>query len=105
MSSLIYNVTIKIDHKAKTKWLTWMKEQHIPDVMATACFKSFRVCKLEGHDDDDGETYAVQYDCPSQELLNIYQAEHAPGLQEDHQNKFNGLYVAFRSILKVLEEG
>lgn len=105
MPTLIYNVTVKISEPIREEWLAWMRSEHIPDVMATACFKAFRLMHLEGYDDEEGITFAVQYTCPNEELLEIYLREHAPGLQKKHQQKFDGKFVAFRTILKMIEEG
>ena len=88
MSALIYNVTIKVSEPVREEWLSWMREVHIPEVMATACFKSYRLLHLEGYDDDEGITFAVQYTCPNQELFDIYLSDHAPGLQKKHQQSF-----------------
>ena len=104
MSSLIYNVTVKVINEVKDEWLAWMQEVHIPEVMETACFKSFRLLHLEGYDDDEGITYAIQYTCHNTELFEIYQRDHAPGLQKKHQKMFDGKFVAFRTILKLVAE-
>lgn len=105
MSALVYNVTVKISIEVREKWLSWMRSEHIPEVMATACFKSFRLLHLEGYDDEEGFTYAIQYTCPGQELLNIYQRDHAPELQKKHKALFEGQFVAFRTILNIIDEG
>ncbi|MEP6795769.1 MAG: DUF4286 family protein [Saprospiraceae bacterium] len=105
MSALIYNVTVKISLPVREQWLEWMLHEHIPEVMATACFKSFRLLHLEGYDDDEGITYAIQYTCPNQELFAIYQRDHAPALQKKHQHAFDGKFVAFRTILGLVSEG
>jgi hypothetical protein len=105
MASILYNVTVKIEHSIIEEWLDWMNKVHIPDVMATCCFKTFQLSRLIGYEDEDGITYAVQYEAPNMELLNIYQKEHASALQSAHQEKFQGKYVAFRSLLEVIQRG
>jgi hypothetical protein len=105
MSTLIYNVTIKIAPDVHHDWVSWMGDIHIPEVMATACFSSYRFLHLDGYDDEEGFTYAVQYACPSRALFDIYQAEHAPILQEKHKEVFGGKFVAFRTILTLIKEG
>ena len=105
MPAFIYNVTVKVANEVKDQWLEWMEHEHIPEVMATACFKSYRLLHLEGYDDEEGITFAIQYTCPSSELFEIYQQEHAPALQKKHQKKFDGKFVAFRTILKLIAEG
>ena len=105
MPGLIYNVTVKISPNVHTQWVEWMRDVHIPEVMATACFYSYRFLHLEGYDDEEGFTYAIQYSCPSKELFEIYQAEHAPELQKKHKELFEGKFVAFRTILTLIAEG
>ena len=105
MPAIIYNVTIKISPEVRDLWLQWMRGEHIPEVMATACFSSYRLLHLEGYDDEEGFTYAIQYVCPSLELMEIYQREHAPGLQQKHKVLFEGKFVAFRTLLEIIEEG
>lgn len=105
MDGFIYNVTVKVDAAAAEEWVTWMRQEHIPEVMATACFSSFRFLHLEGYDDEEGLTFAVQYLCPNEELFAIYQRDHAPVLQTRHKARYEGRFVAFRTILRVLAEG
>ena len=35
---IVYNVTVNIDADVQERWIEWMKEVHIPDVMATGLF-------------------------------------------------------------------
>ena len=105
MSAILYNITVKLEPSIKDKWLKWMNEVHVPEVMATACFKSYQISRLLGYEDDDGITFAIQYEAPSMELLRIYQQEHAADLQSAHQTQFKGKYVAFRSLLEVVKRG
>jgi hypothetical protein len=32
---IVYNVTVNIDGAVEQEWLKWMKEVHIPEVLAT----------------------------------------------------------------------
>ena len=105
MAAVIYNVTVKIASDIQDEWVAWMMSEHIPEVMATACFGSYRLLHLEGYDDEEGFTYAVQYHCPNLDLFDIYQKEHAPDLQHKHKARYDGKYVAFRTLLKVVDEG
>lgn len=105
MAALIYNVTIKIDPETAPAWLDWMRDIHIPEVMASACFSAFRLLHLEGYDDEEGLTFAIQYTCPNEELFALYQHEYAPGLQAKHKALFEGRFVAFRTMLRVIAEG
>ena len=105
MTALIYNVTVKVSSDIREQWLDWMQHEHIPEVMSTACFSSYRLLHLEGYDDEEGITYAIQYSCPSHELFDIYQRDHAPVLQKKHLQRYDGKFVAFRTILEMISEG
>ncbi|MBT6516091.1 MAG: DUF4286 family protein, partial [Crocinitomicaceae bacterium] len=35
---IVYSVTVKVNQEIEENWLRWMKEVHIPDVMATGFF-------------------------------------------------------------------
>jgi len=97
---LIYNVTVKIEHECQEDWLRWMKEVHIPDVLATGLFEGHRLCRVLGDDDAHGVTYAIQYYCPGLEDFTTYQQEHAPRLQAEHAERYRDRYVAFRTLLE-----
>ncbi|HEX7357593.1 MAG TPA: DUF4286 family protein [Ignavibacteriaceae bacterium] len=100
---VVYNVTISIDKNVAEKWLQWMREVHIPDMMATGHFRDSKICRVHG-EEDGGITYAITYTSYSKEDLEKYQKEHAPNLQAEHSKKFGGKFAAFRTVLSVIEE-
>lgn len=101
---ILYNVTVKIDRSVHEAWLDWMRSEHIPDVMATGFFtKHLMVRLLDPPADEDGITYAVQYFCKNIEALRRYQSEEAPALQAKHFERFQGKFVAFRTVMKIVE--
>ena len=100
---IIYNVTVNIEDEIHHDWLTWMKEVHIPDVMNTGCFVEHKICKvLSRQEDEVGHTYAIQYTCETENHLTQYQEVFAPKLQKEHLNRYEGKFVAFRTILKIV---
>ncbi len=56
---IIYNVTVKVEHSIATPWLEWMKNEHIPEVVATGCFTHGRMLRLLETDETDGLTLRV----------------------------------------------
>ena len=55
---IIYNVTINVEESVHSAWLTYMKENHIPDVLNTGCFTGFTFCRiLSTQSDEEGMTY------------------------------------------------
>ncbi len=99
---ILYNVTVKIAAGVEAEWLQWMKEVHIPDVMKTGLFIDNQICKVLDDQFEDGTTYAIQYKSPDMETFQKYRKEFAPALQKEHQKKYEGQYVAFRTLLEMV---
>lgn len=100
---IIYNVTVNINDSVHDAWLKWMIETHIPDVMATAMFLENKICKVMVQE-QSGTTYSIQYTCKNMETLEHYQKNFAPALQADHSKKFEGEFVAFRTLLEIVHQ-
>lgn len=100
---IIYNVTVNIDHEVHDEWVAWMRDVHIPDIMATGFFVENRFAKVLLSQDEGGATYSIQYLCKSMSDLQKYQGAHAPRLQADHTKKFEGKFVAFRTVLETVD--
>ena len=99
---IIYNVTVSIDYAHSEEWLTWMKDTHIPDVMATGSFLDAKLSKILA-EESGGSSYSIQYLCQDMATYDHYQKEFAPKLQQDHNLKFQGKFAAFRTLLEVQE--
>ncbi len=100
----IYNVTSNIQDTAHDEWLVWMKEIHIPDMLATGKFTSAKMCQVLVEEDMGGTTYSVQYTTPDKETLEAYYKEDAPRLRQDALRLFSNQIVSFRTELKVVNE-
>jgi len=102
---VLYNVTVKIDNKVEEEWLQWMRQVHIPEVMATGLFLNYRITRILSLKDTDGTSYAFQYLCPDMAALHKYQVQYAPALQKSHTERYKDQFVAFRTIMEVVAEG
>ncbi len=100
---IIYNVTVNINEEVSEEWVAWMRDVHIPDVMATGLFLENRFAKVLLVQDEGGITYSTQYLCKNMSDLQKYHGSHAPRLQADVKEKFDGKYVAFRTVLEIVE--
>ena len=100
---LLYNVTVTIDLDIHEEWLSWMRETHIPDVMVTGMFISYRMSRLIGHEHTDSEIYSIQYLVKDMAHLLRYQNEFAPALQLQHRERYDGKFAAFRTVMEVVD--
>jgi hypothetical protein len=101
---IVYNVTVQVEESILKDWLQWMNTSHIPDVMATGCFKKMRFCKVHPLDNDSQNTYSFQYVCNSQADLDKYNEKYAPLLKKEVVDRYGDKFFAFRTTMEVLGE-
>jgi hypothetical protein len=100
---IIYNVTIKVDESIADIWLQWLLKEHVPDVMNTGCFSSYKVVRLLEVDDTEGPTYAVQYHAASKADYNRYLEMFANEMRQRSLDKWGNRFIAFRSVMQVVQ--
>jgi hypothetical protein len=100
----IYNVTINIEETVHKPWLEWMRDKHIPDMLATGKFVQARICRVMVEEESGGITYAVQYFTTSREVLQRYYEEDADRLRKEALRQFPDKFVAFRTELEVIDD-
>ena len=100
---ILYNVTIILEESAEQEWLAWMKDEHIPEVMATNCFVSNRMLKVLDSP-NEGVTYCMQYIADTPVAYETYKNEHAPGLQAAAMSRFENRFVAFRTLMEFVDQ-
>ncbi|MFT5736135.1 MAG: gamma-glutamylcyclotransferase (GGCT)/AIG2-like uncharacterized protein YtfP [Maribacter sp.] len=100
----IYNVTTNIEKSVQKKWVQWMKEKHIPDVLNTGKFINAKMSKVLVEEDMGGVTYSVQFAVATKALLEKYYQEDAPRLRKEANSLFAGKFVAFRTEMQVVDE-
>ena len=100
----IYNVTTNVAESIHDEWLHWMKEKHIPAMLATGKFISAKMSQVLITEEMGGVTYSVQYTTDSLETLEQYYKNEAPKLRNEAMQLFKDQIVAFRTELKVITE-
>lgn len=102
-SPVIYAVTVRVDQPLAAEWLEWMRTVHVPDVLATGCF---RRCSIQQETEPGGKrvAFVLEYLAPSSESLGRYQREHAPALQQLHSTRYAGKFEASRVIRTLVAE-
>ncbi|MEC7159683.1 MAG: DUF4286 family protein [Bacteroidota bacterium] len=98
----VYAVTVQIQLSHHDEWLAYMKGRHIQDVLDTGCFSKASMTKVLKEDEREGLTYTIHYHFNDFSSFTTYEEMHAPKLQEEHQKLFDGKFLAFRSIHRVI---
>ena len=101
---IIYNVTINIDNDVHDEWLNWMKDKHIPDMLATGKFTHAKMTKILVEEEMGGTSYSVQYTCQNKATLERYYRENAEEMRKDGLTRFPNKFVAFRTELEVITQ-
>ena len=71
--------------------------------MATKCFTGYKVVKLLGVEEDEGPTYAVQYNAQSMEAYQKYMDEFENDLTQQSFTKWGNHFISFSTIMEVIQ--
>lgn len=102
MREVIYNVTVKVSKGIAAEWLSWLQNEHVPEVVATGCFTGARIVRLLDVDDSEGPTYAIQYSAPDLQQYENYIAQFADAMRAKSFEKWGNSFIAFRSVMEVI---
>ncbi len=100
----IYNITTNIAEDVEQEWLSWMREVHIPAMLATGKFIKVTLIQVATTEEMGGVTYASQYLCESADKLKDFYREDAPKLSGEVMRVFADKVVVFGTELKVIAE-
>ncbi len=102
---VIYSVEILIDEAVADAWMRWMKESHIPAVLATGYFLDCQFGRvMEPHSVDGHVGFRIDYRCRSVTQLEEYQRDSAAALQADHASRFSGRFEATRRVIALVDD-
>lgn len=92
-----YEITATVDTGLVEAYERYMRQRHIPDVLATGYFqRAAFACAGPGR-------YRIRYDAPSADDLDRYLAQHAPRLREDFASHFPTGATLSREVWTVVE--
>ena|SRR6478609_726693 len=97
---IIYNVTVKVSPARADEWVLWMKEEHMPELMATGLFAESRLSRLLEQDEAEGITFSAQYFCRNISDYRNYIEQYAPLMREKGLKRFGDQMIAFRSVME-----
>lgn len=96
---LLFNVTVIIEDASAADWLAWMKEIHIPQLMATDCFVSYRFLKIVDSP-NEGTSYCVQFIAEDkanhQTFLDLHEQQFIAEMYAKYPNKL----VTFSTLME-----
>lgn len=96
---LLFNVTVIIEEDTVDKWLKWMTDIHIPQMMATECFVSNRLLKLLDSP-NEGVTYCVQYIAENESEYDRFKNHHEQLFTAEMYTTFPNKVLSFSSLMQ-----
>lgn len=79
---ITYEVTAVVDAALVDEYEEYMRNRHVPDLLATGCFVGASFSRA------DDRRYRMRYEARDRESLNRYLAEHAADLRAHVQERF-----------------
>ena len=99
---IVHNITIKIVPDIEEAWIQWQQQEHIPAIMASGQFSQWKMFRLLEQDDSDGLTFVIQYFAPTLENYIRYIEEFAPVLRQKAFDKWGERFIAFNTVMEVV---
>jgi hypothetical protein len=91
---IVYNVTFSVDKGITDEWIAWMKDIHIPKLLKARLFESCKILKVLNHEDNQTDSFAVQFYSRTMEGAEKYH------LNDDVHQQFGERVLAFPTLLK-----
>lgn len=98
----IYNITFIIEPQLEEEWLSWAKQIHIKEIMASGVFKSARLTKVLGQ--KETLSYSVQFFTEDKDGVEYYLENYAPKLKHEVMKRFLNKVLFFETELDYIED-
>jgi|SRR5919112_4169262 hypothetical protein len=95
---LVYEVTAVVELELVEEWERYMRDRHIPDVLATGCFTGASLARASGG------RYLMRYHLATRADLERYLAQAAPPLRAEFTARFPGGVALTRETWEVVQE-
>ena len=100
---VIYNVTCKVEWTIHARWLVWVKNSHIPEMLATGIFYHAQLVKLIDADETDGATYALQFYTHTLDGYRRFMTGSATGIAASQYSLWQDSIVTFATVMELVE--
>ncbi|HVY75944.1 MAG TPA: DUF4286 family protein [Puia sp.] len=100
---ILYNITTKIAPHFAKAWLTWQREEQMPEILATGLFESYQIFRLMDQDDADGLTFVIQLKTSDPKAFETFSKRHEPLFRQKAAKKWGSHYAAFHSAMQLVQ--
>lgn len=100
---LIYNETFIVDDAIVDEWLAWIKNNHIPSILGTSAFDSYKLYTILDSP-NEGITYCLQFHTDTVERYSDFYYKHMEGIHAKHNIQFEERFALFHTLMETVEE-
>lgn len=97
MSHVLYSVWCDVDPGVEKEWETWMRQVHVPQVVAAGAFLGAKMYALR---EGAAAKWVTIYEAKDRRALDAYLGGPAKGLREDYQKHFGDKSKLTRMVLE-----
>ncbi|MCI0671240.1 MAG: DUF4286 family protein [Myxococcaceae bacterium] len=94
---VLYEVTVDVVPDRADDFERYMRQAHIPAILATGCFRRIRLARASAN------RFRTWYEAERQEDLDVYLREHTTAMRADFQAHFPQGATAFREVWTELQ--
>lgn len=100
---IVFNHTIKISLQIEKEWVEWQLKEHIPEIMATGLFDSFKLYHLLEQEETDGITFTIQYFTSSYERYREYIDTFSSRIDSKAVARWGNRFIGFRTAMELVD--
>lgn len=100
---IIYNTTYHVTDKVYASFLNWIKEKHIPHMIAEGKFSDARVSKVISQEEQEGNSVSVQLTAVNMESYSAWNQQYGDLFRMEIASLFSGEVLYFCTFLEVIE--
>ncbi|WP_423146885.1 DUF4286 family protein [Rubrolithibacter danxiaensis] len=100
---VLYNLTVIIEEEIDKSWLSWAKDEFIPEAMSTDLFVSNRLLKVLDSP-NEGITYCLQLIADTYSNCQAFQQNFEPAIQAKLSANFENKFVSFSTVMEFINQ-
>lgn len=98
---LIYNITFLVADTSLSRWLSWVKNQHIPNMLSSGSMSKPQLAKILNENGQEGTSFSVQFHVGNMAILEEWHQKHAQALQQECSRLFGEEVLFFATVLEL----
>ncbi len=101
-SGILYNITMQVEKQLLDDWLSWIQLEHIPGIMDTGCFIKHQVLRLMNNNQQDEQTFAIQYFASTIYKFNQFEENFLEQELKKISDKWNTSVMYFTTVMEIV---